>query len=247
MKEQILRGLLHVRADGDGTQQAEGATGLEVGARRDDERSDADETWERREDLVKTGAVTPLDALDDLAVGLAGRRRKTLQDYKIAEGMNVKLPRSRRAKTRPRTACSDLGDCRREPGREPGGVDGNQGSLGSAGEVDTEDRVKCPLCTQPVKVDDPAHPDLSVSRHMDRCGRSSRRKSRHRLAGEDYVARSGDVANTEERSAKGQGPSQRTIRRLFYRQRRNVRSQKFRALFLSDIRCACGVNPNALY
>lgn len=211
MKEQILRGLMRGRADEDGTQEAGGAAGLEVGARRADDRSDVDDTWKRREDLVKTGAVTPLDALDDLAVGVAGRRRKTLQDYKIAEGMTVKLPRSRRAKTRPRTACSDLGEYRHESGGEPGKVVDNQGSLGRAAEVDPENSVECPLCEQLVQVDDPANPDVSISRHMDRCSRSSRRKSRHRLAGEDCVARTGDIARTEEGSAEGKGPFRRTL------------------------------------
>eukprot|EP00752_Nemacystus_decipiens_P004421 g4036.t1 len=74
MKEQILRGLLRGRTEGDGRPQAGGAAGLEIGTRRADDRSDMDITWKRREELLKAGAVTPLDALDDLAVGPAGRR-----------------------------------------------------------------------------------------------------------------------------------------------------------------------------
>lgn len=211
MKEQILRGLLRARSDGDGTQDTGGAAGLKAGARGADDRSDVDDTWKRREDLVKSGAVTPLDTLDDLAVGLAGRRRKTLQDYKIAEGMTVKIPRSRRTKTRPRTASSGLSECRHESGGERGRVDHDQGSLGRAAEVDTENRMECPLCAQPVKVDDPANPDVSISRHIDKCSRRSRRVSRHRLAEEDCAARSGDAASPEEGSAKGKGPSTGTL------------------------------------
>lgn len=209
MKEQILRGLLRMRADGDGPPEAGGTTGVEIGARCADDRSGVDDTWKRREDLVKTGAVTPLDALDDLQVGLVVRRRKTLQDYKIAEGMTVKLPRSRRTKTRPRTVWSDRSE-RRPDSEQPGRVDDNQGDLGAAAEV-AENSVECPLCAQPVKVDDPANPDVSIGRHMDRCSRGSRRKSRHRLAGEDYAARGGDVASAEEGAAKGKGPFLRPL------------------------------------
>lgn len=216
MKEQILRGLLRVRAVRDGTPEAGGAAGLEVGARNADDRRDADDTWKRHEDLVKTGTVTPLDALDDLTVGLAGRRRKTLQDYKIAEGMTVKLPRSRRAKSRPRTSRSDLSECRHESGGEPSRVDNDQGGLGTAAEVHAENSVECPLCAQHVKVDDPAKPDVSISRHMDRCSRSSRRKSRHQLAGEDHVTRSGDVASTEDGAAKRKGLFCRTLAVGYY-------------------------------
>lgn len=202
MKEQILRGLLRSRTDGDGAPEAGGAASLEVAIQRADDRSDVGDTWKRREDLVKTGAVTPLDALDDLAVGLVGRRRKTLQDYKIAEGMSVKLPRSRRAKTRPRTSCSEAG---------PDRVGDNQGGLGTAAGVDVEKTVECPLCAQPVKVDDPASPDVSISRHMDRCSRSSRRKSRHRPPGEDCVTRSGDIASIEEAATTRKGPCRQTF------------------------------------
>lgn len=199
MKEQIVRGLLSGRADGDGTQEGGAAAGLEVGAPSADESKDAGDTWKRRENLVKTGAVTPLDALDDFAVDLVGRRRKTLQDYKIAEGMSVKLPRSGRNKTRPRRSCSDLSGCRRESAGELGKVDNTQGSLGTTEEVNTENSAECPLCAQPVKVDDPANPDVSISRHMDRCSRSSRQQSRHRLAG------------TEEGSATGKGAFRRML------------------------------------
>lgn len=233
MKEQILRGLLRSRADGDGTPEAGGAAGLQVGTtRRADDRSDVDGTWKRREDLVKTGAVTPLDALDDLAVGLVGRRRKTLQDYKIAEGMSVKLPRSRHAKTRPRISWSDSGG-------ELGRVDDNQGGHGTAAGVDAGNNVECPLCAQPVKVDDPANPDVSISRHMDRCSRSSRRDSRHRLAGKGCVTRSGDVvASTAEAAAREKGPCRRMLAvvdlsyLLLHRQRQVIRAQIFRACFV---------------
>eukprot|EP00903_Cladosiphon_okamuranus_P019263 g17709.t1 len=207
MKEQILRGLLHAREDGDGTHEVGGAAGLEGGALSTDVRRDADESRRRREDLVKTGAVTPLDVLDELAVGLVGKRRKTLQDYKIAEGMTVKLPRSRSAKIRPRTSRSDLSECRREFGGETGNVDYLQGGLGEAAEDDSEYSVECPLCAQHVQVDDPANPDVSISKHMDRCSRSSRRKSCHRLAGEDCVAGSGAAASAEDGAGNRKGGS----------------------------------------
>lgn len=217
MKEQILRGLLRDREDGDG-KEAEPAGYVHV-ATRSDKHSALNDTWKRREDLVKTGAVTPLDALDDLAVGLIGRHRKTLQDYKMAEGMTVKLPRSRRLKTKPRTNCSDVGGTRHESGGETDEVeasvdtsksDQNQGSLRRDARAGTESIVECPLCAQVVKVDDPANPDVSLSRHMDRCTRSTRRKS-FRQAGEDGGPGSGDDTRAKEGSAKPKGRCLQTL------------------------------------
>lgn len=201
MKEQILRGLLRERGAGDGNEEVGSAATaqLAVGARVD-ERRDLYGTRKRREDLVKTGAVTPLDSLDDLTVGFAGRRRKTLQDYKIAEGMHVKLPRSHRPKTKPQANCSDQAEYGQESGRESDQVedsrtaftsDQDPGSLGRDPGKGTGNRVECPLCAQLVRVDDPAKPDVCLSRHMDRCTRGTRRKSRHRPSEEEDESRSG--------------------------------------------------------
>ena len=215
MKEQILRGLLRDRGIGDGNEEGGGAAAHGAVGTRADERRASDGTWKRREDLVKTGAVTPLDALDDLAVGLAGRRRKTLQDYKIAEGMHVKLPRSRRPRPNPRADCSDLAELRQESSRDSDKFEASgtavttdqiQGSLGRDARMSTGNTVECPLCAQLVKIDDPANPDVCLSRHMDRCTRSTRRTSRHRRSEQDDDPRDGDDIGTKRGSAHGQGP-----------------------------------------
>lgn len=209
MKEQILRGLLRDRGNEDG-EEAEAAGYVHV-ATRSGKHSALNDTRKRREDLVKAGAVSPLDALDDLAVGLVGRQRKTLQDYKMAEGMAVKLPRSRR-KIKPR-ADSDIGESRHESGGETNnaetGVDTSKcdqtsDDQGRDSTVGTESIVECPLCTQVVKVDDPTNPDLSLSRHMDRCTRSTRRKS-CKQAGEEIGPGSADDTGVKEGSTNRRG------------------------------------------
>ncbi len=215
MKEQILKGLLRERGADDGNEEVGSATAAHpaVGARAD-ERRGSDGTWKRREDLLKTGAVTPLDALDDLTDGFAGKRRKTLQDYKIAEGMQVKLPRSRCPKTKPRANCSDGAEYGQESGRESAKVgdsrtafttDLDQGSLGRDPGIGAGSRVECPLCAQPIKVDDPAKPDVCLSRHMDRCTRSTRRTLRQRPSEEDG-SRNGDGAGAKKGPANRRGP-----------------------------------------
>lgn len=106
MKQQILMGLLQVRCgEGGDANDGLGATELVEGVAK----AHASETisngsthlrnddWNRREDLVRTGAVTPLDELADISEAVVPKRaRMTLMDHKIAEGMNVELPRSRR-------------------------------------------------------------------------------------------------------------------------------------------------------
>lgn len=216
MKEQILRGLLRRRGAGDGNEEVESAAAahVAVGARADERRALHGATWIRRENLVKTGAVTPLDALDDLTVGFTGRRRKTLQDYKIAEGMHVKLPRSRRPKTTPRANCSGRTDYGQNSGRESDKVEDSrttfttghdQGSLGNDSGIGTGSRVECPLCAQLVKVYDPAKPDVCLSRHMDRCTRSTRRTSRHRPSEEENGSRNQDDSGAKQGPANRQG------------------------------------------
>lgn len=210
MKEQILRGLLRDRGNED--EEAEAAGYVHV-ATPSDEHSALKDARKRREDLVKTGAVTPLDALDDLAIGLVGRQRKTLQDYKMAEGMAIKIPRARRPKTTPRAHYSNVSESRRESDGETNKVEGSvdtsksdkkQGSKGRELRAGTESTVECPLCAQFVKVDDPANPDVCLSRHMDRCTRSTRRKSR-RQAGENCGLGSAKDTSAEEGLAKQQG------------------------------------------
>lgn len=209
MKEQILRGLLRDREDDVGKEVAE----YPHVATYPDRHSTADDTWKSREDLVKTGAVTPLDALDDLAVGLVGRKRKTLQDYKMAEGMVLTLPRSRRLKSKPRHEAG--GETNTKDGSvETSKPDQNQGSQGRDSRVGTESIVHCPICRQVVHVDDPANPDLSLSRHMDRCTRSTRRKS-CKQAGEPCGLGSADDTHPKEPSANRKGLCLQTLQSLW--------------------------------
>lgn len=216
MKEQILRGLLRDRGNEDG--EEEEAAGYVHVSTRSDKHSALNDSRKRREDLVKTGAVSPLDALDDLAVGIVGRQRKTLQDYKMAEGMAVKLPRSRRLKTK-RGADNDIGESRHESGGETNNAetgvntsksDQNLHGQGRDSSAGTEDVVECPLCTQVVKVDDPTNPDLYLSRHMDRCTRSTRRKS-CKQAGEEIGLGSADDTGAKEGSANRKGLCPQTL------------------------------------
>lgn len=212
MKTQILRGLLRDRC-GDDAQKEAGAAGRVEGASRSDERS--------HEDLVKTGAVTPLDAFDDPTIGLTGRRRKTLQDYKVAEGMTVKLPRSRRPKARTRESvrkqAESGNDCCGELDNAETSIDSStsvqpqRSSRGDEGVSAEENAaVQCPVCAQMVTVDDPANPDICLSRHMDRCTRSARRTS-CRQAGEARGLERGSDASTRPRAASRGGPCLRML------------------------------------
>ncbi|CAM9254896.1 unnamed protein product [Ectocarpus sp. 8 AP-2014] len=214
MKTQILRGLLRDRCGDDGQEEA-GAAGRVEAASRSEEQS--------HEDLVKTGAVTPLDAFDDPTIGLAGRRRKTLQDYKVAEGMTVKLPRSRRPKARTRESVRKQA----ESGNDScGELDNAETSIDSStfvqpqrssrgdGGVSAEKNaaVQCPVCAQMVMVDDPANPDICLSRHMDRCTRSARRRS-CRQAGEARGLERGSDASTRPRASSRGGSGSTSKRR----------------------------------
>lgn len=206
MKTQILRGLLRDRCGDDGQEEA-GAAGRVEAASRSDEQS--------RDDLVKTGAVTPLDAFDDPTIDLAGRRRKTLQDYKVAEGMTVKLPRSRRPKAKATTRESfrkqaeSGNDSRGELDNAETSIDSStsvepqRSSRGDEGvSADENTAVQCPVCAKMVRVDDPANPDICLSRHMDRCTRSARRRS-CRQAGEARGLERGSDASTRAASRRG--------------------------------------------
>lgn len=208
IKAQILRGLLRRYEEGKEEAEPAGAAGPAHDPKHPDKQASAlRDTWKRREDLVKTGTVTPLDALDDLTVTVAGRRRRTLQDYKVAEGMTIQLPRSRRAKLKPRTVrtgdAASMHESRRELDKPLGSAD-EQESLHDAAKESTETHVKCPVCAQFVKVDDPTNPDPCLSTHLDRCTRSTRRGSR-RPAEEDDDFEEGDGSTARGRPRKGIG------------------------------------------
>ncbi|CAM9862204.1 unnamed protein product [Scytosiphon promiscuus] len=178
IKAQILRGLLRRCEDGRDADAA-GDTGREPCSNLADGQNSAfRSSWSRREALVKEGTVTPLDALDDLTIGLTGTRRRTLQDYKVAEGMTIKLPRSRRAKLKTRTFSTSEAASMHESGRElEEALKSAEDGLGEGTEESTVGQVKCPVCAQFVKVDDPTNPDACLSKHLDRCTRSTRRGS----------------------------------------------------------------------
>lgn len=270
MKQQILRGLLRVRCgeggdanDGLGTtQEVEVVTKAHTSETiSNDSTHLRNDDWKRREDLVRTGAVTPLDDLAGISGAVVPKRaRMTLMDHKIAEGMNVELPRPRRLSRRARSfgggqveirpvsgkehdatgavvgplssdednvagddattpqqlvdgdswACqrctlvcpADAGEClacgerrprkRNTPENAPSSyeseaVDGTL-RLGSsrieAGAL-TEDTVECPVCRQSVSVGDHTNPDVSLSKHMDRCTRLARRRPLEKTEDED--------------------------------------------------------------
>ena len=209
--------------------------------------------WKRREDLVRTGAVTPLDDLAGISEAVVPKRvRMTLMDHKIAEGMNVALPRSRRPSARARSfgggkvetrpnlgkehdataavvgpfssdeddtagdhaatpqqlvdgdswACqrctlvcpADAGEClacgERRPRKRstPENARSSYESeavertsrLGSSrietGTI-TENTIECPVCMQSVNVGDQMNAHVSLSKHVDRCTRRTRRRS----------------------------------------------------------------------
>lgn len=256
MKQQILRGLLRVRCgeSGDANDGLGDAQEVEVVAKvHTSETTSNDSThlrnddWKRREDLVRTGAVTPLDDLADIADAVEPKRvRMTLMDHKIAEGMNVEIPGPRRLSRRARRfgggqvesrpisgkepvvgpfssdeditagedattpqqlvegdswACqrctlvcpADAGEClacgERRPrlrntenarkSYESEVVEGTSRLGSSKMEVGalTENTVECPVCRQSVDVGDQTNAGLSLSKHMDRCTRRTRRKS----------------------------------------------------------------------
>lgn len=272
MKEQILRGLLRAinrceeresanDALGAGAQMqvaqsvpGSGALGNEGGL-LDDERK-------RREDLVRTGAVTPLDDFLSGPTLVSPRRpRMTLMDHKVAEGMSVKLPRSRRTHTRARTGTSDQAESRDDSGGEDNAISFSESKTATGGDsmlqartdserwachmctllcpldaiecpacgeqrprklkpasapqstekgiteqawkgssrgVEARGRkdctIECPVCAQDVKIEDPASPDVSLSKHMDRCSRRSRRRQSRRQNG-DYDGHTGGNGN----------------------------------------------------
>lgn len=257
MKQQILRGLLRVRCgeSGDANDGLGAAQEVEVVAKvhtseatSNDSSHLRNDDWKRREDLVRTGAVTPLDDLAGISDAVVPKRvRMTLMDHKIAEGMNVKLPRPRRLSRRARRfgdgqvesrpvsgkepvvgpfspgeditagedattpqqlvdgdswACqrctlvcpADAGEClacgeprprkRNTPENARKGYESEvvEGTLRlgpsniEAGAL-TENTVDCPVCRQSVNVGDQTNADMSLSKHMDRCTRRTRRRS----------------------------------------------------------------------
>lgn len=202
--------------------------------------------WIRREDLVRTGTVTPLDELAGISEAVVPKRtRMTLMDHKIAEGMNVELPRSRRRSRQARSfgsgqveaspdsdnkqdaieavveafssdednpasdeaatpehladddrwACerctlvcpADAGGClacgeprpRKRNTPESGATKGASkfGSSEVEAGILTVNTVECPVCRKSVRVDDPTNPDVSLSKHIDRCTRRAQRSS----------------------------------------------------------------------
>lgn len=121
MKEQILRGLLLLRnGEEDGGEEDEQEDELKISSTADISKSISHDTdgllndeWIRRDNLIRTGAVTPLDGLaSGLSSNIPTRSRMTLMDHKMAEGMEVKLPRSRR-----RTDRNRKGEARQQSGK----------------------------------------------------------------------------------------------------------------------------------
>lgn len=103
MKEQILRGLLyrgrggeHESALKDFETDSDDRRGASAVRASVDTSDGLDDIWQRREALIKTGAITPLDDVTKTSDSATPtRRRMSLMDHKIAEGMTVKVPGSR--------------------------------------------------------------------------------------------------------------------------------------------------------
>lgn len=208
MKEQILKGLLLQRKDEeDGNamdglgiggdvrvatmSHAGGAAGVDADV---DAASRCDGELQRREELIKSGAITPLDDLTGAPTTLAPTRsRMTLMDHKIAEGMTVKLPRSRRRPSR--SSISQRGLASAEPGSEVLLTDKTANTT-----------VQCPICTQNVRVDQPCNPDEILSKHMDRCSRRSGRKRRDKQNRVSSQAEMNDKPRAGEECASFQRP-----------------------------------------
>lgn len=206
MKEQILKGLLLQRQDEeDGNvmdgrgiggdvrvatmAHASGATGVDADV---DAASRCDGELQRREELIKSGAITPLDDLTGAPTTLAPTRsRMTLMDHKIAEGMTVKLPRSRRRPSR--SSISQRGLASDGPGSEVLVTTANTA-------------VQCPICTQNVRVDQPCNLDIILSKHMDRCSRRSGRTRRDKQNRVSSQAETNDKPRTGKDRASFQGP-----------------------------------------
>lgn len=220
MKEQILNGLLRRRdADEDEWRNNESLGSMEELERASPMHGDkldlghggmnglGDER-RRREELIKTGAITPLDVGTDNARPPSRiRGRVSMMEHKIAEGMAVKLPRARRAKIpSPQQANNDDSGHDSSLSRKDGGtdkvnsrqrespvdsatdvMDGEEEVIGriqkrqSRSESNRANTVECPICEQRVIVEDPAHPDACLSKHMDRC---DRRKGRGKTKGQ---------------------------------------------------------------
>lgn len=204
MKEQILKALLRQRQgeedgntnDGLGiagdvlvatTAHAGGGAGVDASV---DAASRCDGELQRREELIKSGAITPLDDITDAPTS---RSRMTLMDHKIAEGMTVKLPRSRRRRNR--SGISQRGLAPDGPGSEAVVSTESEtvGSAESEAVVSTENAtVQCPICTQKVRVDPPCNPDVILSKHMDRCSRRSGRTRRDKQNRDSRQAETND-------------------------------------------------------
>lgn len=208
MKEQILRGLLRLRhgQEEDGVDAAGAIHAATVGSI--DPVVRLNEEWNNREDLIKTGAVTPLDGIaGGSASGAPTRGRMTLMDHKVAEGMTVRLPRSRRRHVRSRADVSDqaeaapvrdsgapqgdLGkDSFRSPGRNSGAPTSSVSADGDAGQSRTTLGWTCQACT------------LVCPEDAVECPACRKRRPRKRYSPARAVDRSGDGV-TQGASAQG--------------------------------------------
>ncbi|CAM9176674.1 unnamed protein product [Choristocarpus tenellus] len=96
MKQQILNALLRQRSGSDSDDEAGyGGSSIEDKDNEDSITASQGGDQEHRDELIRTGAITPLDSPP---VSQRQRGRMTLMEHKIAEGMTVKLPHSHRSK-----------------------------------------------------------------------------------------------------------------------------------------------------
>lgn len=130
MKEQILKGLLLRRSidESDGTSKEEREAMGDLNGHADEDVSVecinrfGDER-QHREELINSGAITPLDVIGGGDATSQGRRgRVSLMEHKIAEGMTVKLPRPRRSKVRMRQRAETNPSAKRGPSIERDGL-----------------------------------------------------------------------------------------------------------------------------
>lgn len=139
MKEQIIKGLLLVRhglGKNDLRDEQEPSAAVNItnteGALKVaavSHPSLVDDEWQRREDLIRAGAVTPLDSVTNGAAdGAHTRARMTLMDHKVAEGMTIELPRPRGRKTKGRSTGGGRAHALHDSGGSLNEIDGFEGS-----------------------------------------------------------------------------------------------------------------------
>lgn len=148
IKEQILEGLLRLRQEATGEGISEHTQGPSQdplnhlperadGLATDDAPDSRNGNRQNREELIKSGIITPLDdAIRKMGTATQTRGRMSLMDHKAAEGMKVKLPRPRRPRKRqPRARDQTPGEPKSQGGSGESQQDAGSHSPSPTGEL----------------------------------------------------------------------------------------------------------------